>query len=171
MTICPEDKHFPSVFALSHIILGAICAAPKAIKHPIHSFIASSLALSLAREQSKDCLLLRPVHLHYWPPPHSITNPRVARRTLCFFAGTNFFTNSRCSDDLIRVDAAFLQRRTNTNELKGLCDGFSHGRKKKRHRGAGDCYFSVVDARAIWFQRVVLFTHWAAPLTGKSPLV
>lgn len=68
-----------SVRSLSHIILCAICAAPKAIKHPIHSFIASlAQSLALARQQSKDCLLLHPVHLHYWPPPHSITNPRVA---------------------------------------------------------------------------------------------
>lgn len=42
-----------SVRSLSHIILCAICAAPKAIKHPIHSFIAS-LAQSLARSRASN---------------------------------------------------------------------------------------------------------------------
>jgi hypothetical protein len=40
----------------------------------------------------------------------------------------------------------FLQRRTNTNELKGLSDGFSHGRKKNCEvPGAGLLFFAVVD--------------------------
>jgi len=91
---------------------------------------------------------LRPVHFHYWPPPHSITNPRVAYTPAFVFLQARtakFFTNSRQSDDLIRVSRcrAFFQRRTNTNESSKDSDRFSHGHKKNEVPGI--VIFSVED--------------------------
>jgi hypothetical protein len=89
LTICPEDKHFLRAF----VSLCYLCSfESNKTPDPLIYCLPRSLSPRRSREQSKDCLLLRPVHLHYWPPPHSITNPRVARTSLCFLQahGKNF---------------------------------------------------------------------------------